>query len=508
MEKLGELTAEEFARRAFDLRLLDERQLHEVWGHLASRSASLDRFEQEVLRREYMTSFQVTRLLKGLRSGFFYGNYKILYKVGSGSFARVFRAVHRDTGEIVAVKVLRSRYCDDPRQTEQFYREGEMVSNLRHENIVPIHLVYSKSPFHYLVMDFIEGRNLHDFLKVRKALEPDEATRLIIEVTRGLSYAAEQGISHRDLKLTNILVSIKGQAKLVDFGLAMVDSTMSDEAISKHPNPRTIDYVGLERSSGVRKGDPRSDIFFLGCIYYHLLTGSPALYETKDRIQRLSRSRFEDIIPVENLDPLIPEPVTRILHKAMELNTARRYQTMAQMLTDLEKVADLIGQEEEMDNIPDILDPDEEGEVPDRKPVIQLIPESEPKTEPPKKVIMFIEADEKMQNFFRERFKKAGYRVLMTSDPQRALLRFEDKSDLAHCVIFSTARIGVSALKAFNTFGENPKTAEIPAVLLLDEKNPTWKEEAEAANHRVIVPLPVKLKTLREVVSKLVPVNH
>ena len=115
---------------------------------------------------------------------------------------------------------------------------------------------------------------------------------------RGLDYAFQRGISHRDLKSSNVLVSSLGQAKLVDFGLAGTDPDLSDAELAKIENPRTIDYAALERATGVRKDDNRSDIFFIGCIYYHMLTGKPAMEETRDRIARLSRNRLEAIVPI------------------------------------------------------------------------------------------------------------------------------------------------------------------------------------------------------------------
>jgi serine/threonine-protein kinase len=102
-----ELSAEQFAQRAFDVNLLDERQLQDVWGQLGTRQVSGEEFRQYLLRRGLLTKLQVERLLRGERTGYFYGQYKVLYQVGKGTFARVYRAVNKDSGEIVAVKVLR-----------------------------------------------------------------------------------------------------------------------------------------------------------------------------------------------------------------------------------------------------------------------------------------------------------------------------------------------------------------------------------------------------------------
>jgi eukaryotic-like serine/threonine-protein kinase len=157
-------TAEQVAQRAFDLGLLDERQLQDVWSSFGSHNVPIQDFVQTLVRREYLTNYQVERLVKGDRTGFFFGNYKVLYLVGQGTFARVYRAVHRQTGKIVALKVLRNRFSENRVQANLFVREGRLGCSLRHPNIVPIYEVVSHGKVHFLVMEFIEGRDLRQFV--------------------------------------------------------------------------------------------------------------------------------------------------------------------------------------------------------------------------------------------------------------------------------------------------------------------------------------------------------
>ncbi len=337
---MGYQTAEQVAQRAFDLGLLDERQLRDVWGSFGSHNVPIEDFLQTLVRREFMTNYQVERLVKGDRTGFFFGDYRVLYLVGSGTFARVYRAVHRRTGQIVAVKVLRNRYSENRAQAGLFVREGRVGCALRHPNIVPIYEVVSEGKNHFLVMEFIEGRNLREFVRIRKKLDPLEATQMMIGITDGLRYAFETArLIHRDLKMSNVLVSSRGEAKLVDFGLASMDDTLTDDALADLPNTRTVDYAALERATGVRRDDVRSDIYFLGCIYYNMLTGRPPLIETRDRLLRLSKQRFLDVIPVRKLDPSLPPSVGLVVNKAMMLDPEGRYQSPAAMLADLRAAA-------------------------------------------------------------------------------------------------------------------------------------------------------------------------
>ncbi len=487
-----ELSAEEFAQRAFDFDLVTERQLNEVWREVGGRQLSGDEFRQLLLRRDLLTNYQAERLIRGERTGFFYGDYKVLYLVGTGTFARVYRAAHKTSGKIVAVKVLRKKFSNDAAQAQSFCREGQVVATLRHSNIVSVFEVYSKGDVHFLVMDFIEGRNLRDFVKVRKKFDPAEATRLVTDVANGLSYAFLRGIHHRDLKMSNILVSSRGEAKLVDFGLAAADANESED-LEEVTNPRTIDYAGLERATGVGKDDPRSDIYFLGCIYYHLLTGIPPLYETKDRIQRLSKTRFENVRPILEIDPALPRYIAPAVNKAMQLNPALRYQSPAEMLSDLKLAAQRLGE-------------------PENPPAVDALPPVdarlvEPSRAAQQRVLMFIESNPELQNIFRQKLKTSGYRVLVTQDPERALSRFADDPKAADCAIFSTGVIGEAALDAFNQFGTDKTTQDLPAILLLGEEQGAWKARANLNDRHIAVSMPIKLREFRQLLATLVPIE-
>ena len=314
---MAELTAEQFAQRILHLNLLDDRQLETVWSHFGTRDVSLQDFSESLVRRGLLTNFQVERLLKGEKNGFFYGDYKVLYFVGNGSFARVYRAVHTESGKVVALKVLRKRFSDNPLESARFMREGELGATLRHPNIVPIYEVHSQRRTFFLVMAFVEGQSLREFVKIRRQVEPLESTRIMAGIISGLAYAAEKGITHRDLKLSNVLISSDGQPQLVDFGLAAMDTTERGES---YTNARTIEYAGLEKVTGVRKDDSRSDIYFAGGIYYHMLCGKPPLSETRDRMQRMNMARFREIKPIRTLVPDLPPVVEAIVNKSMELD--------------------------------------------------------------------------------------------------------------------------------------------------------------------------------------------
>jgi len=494
----GELTAEQLAQRAFDLNLLDERQLQEIWAELGRRNVSADEFAQHLVRRELLTNFQLERLLRGERAGYFYGDYKVLYLVAAGSFARVYRAVHKDSGKVVAVKVLRRRYADDPAQTDHFVREGHLVKTLKHPNIVPIYEVHSRGGTHFLVMEFIEGCNLRELLRMRKKIPAEEATRIVADVANGLKYSFDKGVTHRDLKLTNVLVSSRMQAKLVDFGLGG-DEGGNEEAAEESLNARAIDYAGLERMTGARKNDPRSDLYFLGCIYYHLLTGKPPLSETKDRIQRLSKSRFHDVTPIHKLEPGLPRAVVHTVNKAMALEPDKRYQSPSEMLVDLKIALAKMHEPAEAMDAESEQAMEERMQAERQKMAALLIPEAQ------KRTLMFVESNVQFQDTIRELLKKTGYKVLVTRDPGFAARRLAADAQALDGVIFSTGELGAAALEAFNALAASDATRDVPAVLLLGEGHGALLKKAALDKHRVALPMPIKLKEFRAILARLVP---
>ena len=474
-------TAEDFALKAFDLDLLDEHQLRSVWAELGTTNVSLTEFQNVLLGHGLLTSYQVHRLMRGERTGFFFGDYKALYQIGAGSFARAF-AVHKETGKVVAIKSLRQRYNQDPEVTGQFSREGTIGSLLRHPNIVPIYEVVSKEDEHYLVMEFIEGRTLRQFLKVRKRLEPIEAVRIMGDITAGLSCAFDLGITHRDLKASNIVITAHGDAKLLDFGLAAVSQTKRSHLIEEGPNPRAIDYVGLERFTKVKKNDPRSDVFFAGCIMYHALAGHPPLEETTDRLRRLRTDRFTGIVPLTLYESSLPRWVTRICDKAMNLSVEDRYQKPSEMLSELRAAAKRLAAAElgktatkRSPNLP-------------RQTAMRVRSPSPPI----KRVVMVVESNQLMQNVFRQAFADSGYEVLVTSDPRRAVSLFDEDPRTANCILFCSSDLGEPALDAFNRFAVGTRTAHVPAVLVVGKEQNDWLRRANIAPHRIAVASPLR----------------
>ncbi len=488
---MSDLSPQQFAQRVTDLGLAERREIDQAFSELGVGDHSLDDFIKVMQGRGIVTTLQTDKILKGDRQGYFYGPYKVQYLIGAGTFARVYRA--EKDGEVFAIKALRKRFRDEVKEMEQFLREGRMGLRLRHPNIVNILDVVPDQRNPFLVMEFVEGQTLRELVKVRGRLPADLSLRLMYEIASGLAYASSLGIAHRDLKLSNVLISSDGKAKLVDFGLAALSDRNNPEKMADCPNARAIDYAALERGTGVRKDDPRSDVYFAGNMLYHMLAGTPALTETRDRLARLNVSRFQEITPLHERVPDVPGAANQVVQRALEFNPDKRIQSAAALQAEVKKAIEVLegGHKNRRDDYSvssgehseDDEDPTNEGEG---------------------YVVMLVESKVKLQNAVRDRLKSRGYRVLVISDPNRALARFVPEEDpAADCVIFSASELGGLALEAFNQFAADEHTCSIPSILLADKRQAHIIQGARRGANRKLLALPLKVRELRAALIQL-----
>ena len=311
--------------RILDLDLVEPGILDQVVREIGGTGVAIESLFQALQRRELLTRYQVERLLRGERHGFYYGRAKVLYQVGAGSFARVYRAVDRVSKATLAVKVLRQRYASDKARRNAFQREGMTGRLLDHPNIVRIEDVGEENGISFLTMEFVEGQNLREIIRLRGAFEVSRGLDLILQISSALEYAHKKGVTHRDMKASNVLVSSQGVAKLVDFGLAGV-AGVSDKMLSA-AQPRTLDYATLEKASGKPNDSTAADIFFLGTLGYLAVSGQPALQESRDRAIRGNPMRFVSVVPLSQSAPYVPLEVATVINKIMDLDPEKRFQS-------------------------------------------------------------------------------------------------------------------------------------------------------------------------------------
>ena len=464
-------TADNLLQLAVDLDLVAETAAEEALREAGGGSAEITAFGQALVRRELLTGYQLERLLRGETTGYFYGRAKILYQIGAGSFARVYRAIHRDTGGMLAVKVLRSRFSADATKQAAFIREGEMGRTLRHPHIVAVEDVGQEGGATYITLEFIEGQTLRQLVKIRGALDLPRALDLIRQLLTGLDYAHRRGVTHRDLKSSNVIVSATGVAKLVDFGLAGVDEPGERTHIRSHHMPRTVDYAALEKLAGVRDDDVRSDIYFLGTVAYLALCGQPALEESRDRSVRSDPRRFTVVQPLGSRGPQLARDVVDFVGRMMHLDPQQRFQTAAEALRTFEPIM-----------TKHAAGGDGQAAGGPAQPGAPAATRGS---------LMLVESGEQAQQKLRDFFTKLGYRVLLTENPQRALARFSSTPLPANCLVISTLTLGDCALEAFNQLTADPFLAPVPAVLLVNSKQQAIADQARTDALRKVAVMPI-----------------
>jgi predicted Ser/Thr protein kinase len=462
--------AASIAQQALRLGLVTPEQLEEGWEELGQRSGPPEPLLQALERKSHLTPWQSQKLLKGDADGYFLGGYRILYKIASGSFGRVYRADDPRSGRIVAIKVLRQKWMS-PKGIELFEREGKVGMSLRHPNIVEV-LAVSRdvnTGQHFIVMEFVEGGNLRELLRIRHKLEPPETLRVLEDAANGLAYATSRGFSHRDMKLTNVLLSSQGAAKLVDFGLAGMGELVHKEEGGQVD--RTLDYAGLERATGVLPGDVRSDIYFLGCVAYELLTGQPPLEATRDKRKRMLRERFVAVKPLRSEEGALPPPLVRLVETMMALEPHKRYQTPAQLLEAIREAR-------------------RELDAAAGKATIT-------------RSVFILERDERLQDAMREKFKEHGYRVFLAIDPARALDRFRRQP--YHVLITHVETVGEDSIYVSDRVLAEADRIGFPlvAILILGQDQQDLAEKIRARPNLAVLVQPVTMKQLQTRLKEL-----
>src|ERR1043166_1473584 len=269
--------------------------------------------------------------------------------------AGVFKAVHT-LGQIVAIKVLPPSRAKSPQLLARFQREARLSLRLKHPNVVRSYQVGEANGVHYLVMEHLEGETLEDVLRRKKTLPIEEAVRLAHQTLLGLQHIHEQGMVHRDLKPANLFLvgadspkpadKQKGaQVKILDIGLAR---EFFEE--SPQPSPQrqggldltaegvllgTPDYLAPEQARDPRRSDIRADIYSVGCVLYHMLTGQTP-FPDKNLFNQIVRHATEPYRALREFNPSIPEGLEQIVSWMMAKQPEQRYPTPARAAQALE----------------------------------------------------------------------------------------------------------------------------------------------------------------------------
>ena len=261
------------------------------------------------------------------------GRYEIKEIIGVGGMANVYKAYDSIDDRAVAVKILRDEHMENDELLRRFRNESKAIAVLSHPNIVKVYDVSFNEDIQYIVMEHIDGITLKEYIEQQKVLRWKEAVHFTVQILRALQHAHDKGIVHRDIKPQNIMLLEDGTIKVADFGIARFarasQHTVTDKAIG------SVHYISPEQAKG-ELSDEKSDIYSIGVMLYEMTTGtlpfdadSPVSVALKQIQSQAKRPRA--------INPDIPEGLEDITIRAMQKDPARRYQSAAEMLRDIDE---------------------------------------------------------------------------------------------------------------------------------------------------------------------------
>jgi len=309
--------------------------------HAGSEPQSPREYADALIEQGVLTPFQAEKLLDGRWRGFTVaGKYRLIDRLGAGGMGAVYLAEHQHMGRRVALKVLPIAQAEDPASLGRFYREARAAARLDHPNIVRAHDIDHEGKLHFLVLEFVDGCNLHDYVRRNSVLTPHRAAHYIRQAALGLQHAHEAGLVHRDIKPGNLLLERTGVVKILDMGLARFFHEDTQAYVKEYEAGfviGTADYLAPEQTIDSRV-DIRADIYSLGGALYYLLAGrSP--FQEGTTAQKMIWHQVRQPKSLRILRPDVPEGLVRVIEKMMAKEPSRRYSSPAEVAEALAEFA-------------------------------------------------------------------------------------------------------------------------------------------------------------------------
>ena len=337
-----EPSASRFWQAALQSGLTDAQALQPCWDAIPPEKRLPEHIDRRLARQAVqsgvLTLWQAQQLIAGKSTGFKIDRYILLDLIGQGGMGRVYLARDSRLNRRVAVKILTTERVNNPRAIARFHREALVGAQLQHENLVRIYDEGEANGRCYLVMEYIEGKNIGQMIAQDGQIPYPIAARLTRHVALGLDHARLKGLIHRDVNPYNILVTQQGVAKLTDLGLA-IDLAVSDRVTRDGATVGTFDYVSPEQARHSHSVDARSDIYSLGCTIYHMLAGHVP-YPTASLPEKLYGHQLIDPEPLSRICPGVPNGLTQVVSKMMRKSPDDRYQDPLECAQALEPYCD------------------------------------------------------------------------------------------------------------------------------------------------------------------------
>lgn len=297
---------------------------------------------QVLVNREYVTKRQIARLREAIeaeRSGSSISGYRILGKLGAGAMATVYKAKQVSLDRMVAIKKLPKKFSQNPQFIERFFAEGRAAASLNHPNIVQAFDVGNEGDLYYFVMEYVEGRSVHEDIVKHKRFKESDAIEIGIQVAEALEHAHERGLIHRDVKPKNIMITKDDVVKLADMGLARA---MSDVEAAEAEAGRAFGtpyYISPEQIRGEKTVGPPADIYSLGVTLYHMVTGNVP-FEGKNPSSVMHKHLKSELIPPDHVNPKLGAGISEVIEMMMAKRVKDRYQNCSDLLIDLRALKD------------------------------------------------------------------------------------------------------------------------------------------------------------------------
>jgi serine/threonine protein kinase len=264
------------------------------------------------------------------------GDFRIVSKIGEGAMGAVYKAFQVSAEREVAVKILFPHMARNQKLLERFYREARSMGHLSHPNIVQGYAVGEEQGWHYLAMEYVDGRSLQKWLGLLGRFSVGDALHIVLACAEGCRYAHSLDVVHRDIKPDNILINRQGEIKLTDLGAVKwleedMSLTQTGHGIG------TPCYMPLEQARNAKEADQRSDIYALGCVLYCLLTGKPP-FNGNTIVELIMAKDVGRFTPARRFNPAVPERLDLMIDKMVAKQLKYRYQTCAEVIHDLKSL--------------------------------------------------------------------------------------------------------------------------------------------------------------------------
>jgi serine/threonine protein kinase/DNA-binding response OmpR family regulator len=336
------LSREEFLRNLSDSGLFSKEEMNAALDALPGpQAADGEAVAQGLIAAGKLTPFQAVAVRERHFEELVIGNYQVLDRLGAGGMGTVYKARHRRMKRVVAIKVLSRSVGQSEKFVQRFQREVEALARLSHPNIVMAHDADEAEVGHFLVMEFVNGRDLATAVEERGPLPMAEAVECILQAARALDYAHRQGIIHRDIKPANLLRDTGGVVKVADLGLARFN-----DPLGRPPDEMggltqagsimgTVVFMPPEQSLGLTTIDHRADIYSLGCTLHYLLTGRPP-YQGATMMATLLEHREAPIPSLCAARGEVPATLDQVFRRMVAKKPEERFASMAEVVRALE----------------------------------------------------------------------------------------------------------------------------------------------------------------------------